>query len=254
MALYVCTTSNYRFVGMAPRWKPEQKGSQPNATTRRSRTRVSAALVVPPAAATVRLAFEDAYEKQAILHYHRATASTRSAWETEVVSRVAASERMLNKMHVMLQMALSSHANCATPPVDTIVGESLEERSASREPAVASLTAPSLSIHANVPEHLKSTMWADDYVEFSSLLKQKISFKQDYTSSIQTPSMDRDPVFHVSATAQPELRTFQQWCRAFEVFMSIYTTRPHKSVDAPKLLKYQQTVRNLAEQGGDWRS
>ena len=81
MALYVCTTANYRFVGMASRRKPEQKGSQPNATTRRSRTHVSAALGAPPAAATMSLAFEDAEEKQAILH--GATESTRSAWENE---------------------------------------------------------------------------------------------------------------------------------------------------------------------------
>ena len=36
--------------------------------------------------------------------------------------------------------------------------------------------------------------------------------------------------------------------------MSIYMTRPHKDVDAPKLPKYLKTVRNLDERGGDWRS
>ena len=297
MALYVCTIVNCRFVGMAPRRKPRQKGKQPNMTTRSSRTRVSAALGAPPPAATMRLAFEETEEMQAILHSHGATASNRSTWESGVEGRLAASERMLNEMHGMLQLALATPAGAANPASDPVVSESPGERSASREPVaslaretasgqdvstappwpslhsaatgmhdilqglpcatqerVASLTAPSLSIHAHVPEKVKSKIWADEYVEFSSLLKHKNSFKQDYTLSIQTPSMDSDPVFRVSPTAQPELRTFQQWCRAFEVFMSIYTTRPHKGVEAPKLLKYLQTVRNLAERGGDWRA
>ena len=36
--------------------------------------------------------------------------------------------------------------------------------------------------------------------------------------------------------------------------MSIYLTWPHKGIDALKLLKYLQTIRNLSERGDDWRS
>ena len=49
---------------MSTRRKPQQKGSQPNVTTRSTRTRVSAALGAPPPAATMRLAFEEAEEMQ----------------------------------------------------------------------------------------------------------------------------------------------------------------------------------------------
>ena len=69
---------------------------------------------------------------KAILHSHGATASTQSAWESGVESRIAASERILNEMHGMLQLTLANPASAANPASD--VGESQVEQSASREP------------------------------------------------------------------------------------------------------------------------
>ena len=57
-------------------------------------------------------------------------------------------------------------------------------------------------------------------------------------------------MFSVAPKVHTELKSFQQWNRAFEIFMSVYLSQPSKVKQAPNLLKYVQTVRNLSERGG----
>ena len=87
---------------------------------------------------------------KAILHSHGATASTRSVWESAVESRIAAPERILNDMHGMLQLA--NPASASNPASDTVVYESLGERSASREPIASRHTNRALR-HGLVNDH-----------------------------------------------------------------------------------------------------
>ena len=58
----------------------------------------------------------------------------------------------------------------------------------------------------------------------------------------------------VAPKAHTELKSFQQWNRAFEIFMSIYISKQSKVDQAPNLLKYMQTVRNLSNRAGDWQA
>ena len=254
-------------------------------------TRLSAALGAPPSPSTS-VDFEDAEELQEIVAevtarsaVHDAGASSeavvatsggpsRVAWEQQVDAHMANTDRLLLEMHGMLQSALSNTrpdvvdlpAPSTAMPVqeqapipwpstsgmgfDAIIG-SLPEATQER---VSGLTASSLPIHAHVPQKLKNKIWADEFIELGSLLKTAHNRRPDYSLSIQPATGEGEPMFSVASKAHTELKSFPQWNRAFEIFMSVYLSKPSKVDQAPNLLKYVQTVRNLSERGGDWQA
>ena len=251
--------------------------------------RASASLGAPPPTASAEVAFDEAAGMQDILQSHGPATETREparqTWERSVERRLDESSKMMREMHGMLESVLANRPTDNTAsgvqptgqPSVAVASVSTTRATASSQDAdntpppwpslstagmhdiiqglpyatqerVATLTAHSLPIHIHVPEKIRAKIWADEYVPFSALLKSNQSFRQEYSLAIQSTA-DTEPVLRVLPAAQAEIRTFYQWTRAFEIFMSIYLTRPHKGIDAPKLLKYLQTIRNLSERG-----
>ena len=270
---------------------PKRKGRPPaRATAAKAarHTRASSAMGAPPPSTSVDL--EDAEELQEILAeaaarpaVGNALASPEAAgvaasgrpsrveWERQVDARLANTDRLLQEMHGMLQSALtntrpeavgqptSSTAapvqEPAHPPWPSTSGMGFEEMvqrlpEATQE-RVSVLAASSLPIHSHVSEKIKNKIWAEEFVDFSTLLKT-YNHRPDYSLTIQPGKGEGEPMVSVAPKAHTELKSFQQWNRAFEIFMSIYISKPSKVDQAPNLLKYMQTVRNLSDRAGDW--
>ena len=110
-----------------------------------------------------------------------------------------------------------------------------------------------ISLAARVSSKIKAKIWAQEYIDFGSLLSlspssnsYSLSLKANNEISSVTPKLFLEPnekprrIFHIS-----------QWLTAFNTFVSVYTERfPQK---APQLMKYCETVRDISAKGGDWR-
>ena len=106
----------------------------------------------------------------------------------------------------------------------------------------------SLPLGSVVPTKIKSRIWADEYVELQSLIKdddeEEVTFtlnknKGGSLLSVATPNQRAKPINNI-----------QDWSNAMLVFGAIYTQR-HPST-APKLFKYIKTVRDMESKGGNW--
>ena len=166
---------------------------------------------------------------------------SRVAWEQQVDARLANTDRLLLEMHGMLQSALSNtRPDVVEPPApstampvqeqapvlrpstsgmgyDEII-ESLPEATQER---VSALSASSLPIHVHVPQKLKHKIWADEFIEFK-LLKTALNRRPDYSLSIQLATGEGELIFSVASKELTKLKSFQQWNRAFQIFMSVY--------------------------------
>ena len=49
------------------------------------------------------------------------------------------------------------------------------------------------------------------------------------------------------------IRSFSQWSRAFQIYMSVFLVKPGNAMMAPKMLKYLNVIRNISVRGGIWR-
>ena len=119
---------------------------------------------------------------------------------------------------------------------------------------VASFVSPCLPIHAQVSEKQKQKIWADEYVDLASLLRQQGPDSDSYSLSFSAGGDDRMPSISLAPRRKQSIISFTQWSQAFQVMMSVYLSQPARAADAPALLKCQQVMQDLAERGGDWRT
>ena len=113
--------------------------------------------------------------------------------------------------------------------------------------------SPGLPIHMHVAEKEKQKIWADVYVDLIALLNENIE-DEHYALAVTSGGGGHRPEIYIAPRRKNVFRSFSQWAKAFQVFLSIYLSKPSRAADAPALLKYQQTVQNIAERGGAWRS
>ena len=112
-------------------------------------------------------------------------------------------------------------------------------------------TSLAVSLASRVSAKLKAKIWANEYVDFGSLLFSSPQDEGKYSLSM-TPSGSSN---HPQVTLEPRhptkrIHNIQQWVSAFNIFVSVYTER-FKS-DTPQLMKYCEVVRDLALKPGDW--
>jgi hypothetical protein len=110
-----------------------------------------------------------------------------------------------------------------------------------------SITIP---IDAQVSPKIKAKIWANEFIEFGSLLnpyvgetRYQLSLAQSESSVITLslePSTKIKPIYSIDA-----------WTSAFQIFVGVYTSKFPQ--EAPDLMKYSEVVRSLAARGGNWR-
>lgn len=101
-----------------------------------------------------------------------------------------------------------------------------------------------IPLGANTPSRLKQKIWSDQFFDFNSLLpnhkESTISIQiQQYSLSFSNPTPSK----------ASNLLSIEQWTNAFHIFMAIYIEK--KPQDAPHLLKYISTIREIASSNGD---
>ena len=119
----------------------------------------------------------------------------------------------------------------------------------------SNFASSSLPIHAHVSARIRAKIWAGEFVHLATLLwdrERKTHDSNSYELSLIPAREGAPPAMQVSEKPVQHIGSFQRWLKAFETYMSIMLLQPHCVADAPKMLQYINTVRNLYERGGNW--
>ncbi|KAJ8319669.1 hypothetical protein KUTeg_002778 [Tegillarca granosa] len=143
------------------------------------------------------------------------------------------------------------HSDVQTTSVPNLInrifsGESPAVQSTPSVPLPFSL-ADGIPIGATVSQKIKQKIWDDEYLDFHCLLS---SYSEDPLSIDISPGI-------INVKQNSKYRhplSINQWTTCFLTFMAIYIKK--HLVEAPHLLKYALTVRELHQNFGDtaWRS
>ena len=98
---------------------------------------------------------------------------------------------------------------------------------------------------------IKAKIWANEYIDFGALLsvappREKFALSMVFSGgAVNQPQLTLEPY-----QTPKKVTNISQWLTAFNTFVSIYSVKC--SQDAPKLMKYCEVVRDLANKSGDW--
>jgi len=116
-------------------------------------------------------------------------------------------------------------------------------------PMFSSVTVP---LGSRLSSRIKGKIWEGEFVDFGSLLdpslvpdKYSISVTTPKGESMATPKLTLEPT-----TAAKKITNIDQWLSAFHTFVAVYCVKHQKEIQ--NLMKYGETVRDVAVRGGDW--
>lgn len=117
-------------------------------------------------------------------------------------------------------------------------------------PLFQSIAVP---LGSRVSAKLKSKIWADEFVDFGSLLdtspnrdKYSLSFTApNGSATAKTPQLTLEPV-----QSNKKVSTINEWLSAFHTYVAIYCVKYPGEI--PNLMKFCESVRDIAARGGDW--
>ena len=105
---------------------------------------------------------------------------------------------------------------------------------------------------SRISEKIQSKIWANEYIDLGTLLHRTSPSDYKYNFVVQTTQSNDRPVISLEpAQKAKRIIAIDQWITAFQTFVAIYTVRFPK--DAPALMKYSETVRDLAAKNAHWR-
>ena len=118
---------------------------------------------------------------------------------------------------------------------------------ANREP----FASIAVALGSNVSPKLKAKIWANEFIEFGSLLTS--SPNQDRYSVCLTPSSNSSSQPRLTLEpCQPskKIHNFLQWLSAFNIFVAIFSEK--FPTETPRLMKYSEIIRDISTKPGDW--
>ena len=104
----------------------------------------------------------------------------------------------------------------------------------------STFTSISVSLSSRVSAKLKFKIFANEYVDFGPL----------FSSFRNNPNPNRSQITLEPLQNAKRIQCFQQWVSAFNIFVSVYSEK--FTAETPRLMKYCEVVRDLAQEGGDW--
>ena len=126
------------------------------------------------------------------------------------------------------------------------VASNKEEEDTSQQPSVYSSI-----IDFKVPKKVRKKIINDKFIEICELLPELIPDNKEYTIQVG----DEGAAFLVPLAPKVDL-TFDQWCEAFDIFISVYIETAKSRIGAIDLLKalltYKKSIRDLHKSGHDW--
>lgn len=104
-------------------------------------------------------------------------------------------------------------------------------------------------LESRVSDRLKAKIWANEYIDFGSLLTvspEETKYRLSVANDNDNPSLCFEHV-------KPKRKslTIDQWLTAFNVFVAVYTVKAPHSISC--LMKYCEVVRDIAAKQGNWR-
>ena len=108
-----------------------------------------------------------------------------------------------------------------------------------------------VNLGSRVSAKIKAKIWANEYIDFGALLSVAPPREKFALSMVSSGGAVNQPQLTLEPYHTPKKVTnISQWLTAFNTFVSIYSVKC--SQDAPKLMKYCEVVRDLANKSGDW--
>ena len=106
-----------------------------------------------------------------------------------------------------------------------------------------------LPIDSRVSAKIKGKIWNEEYLDFGVLLSNPLTDK--YQLSFQNTGAGLPASLCLEPVSKPKrILNIETWQQAFYIFVGVYTQKyPH---EAPALMKYGQTIRDLAARGQNW--
>ena len=119
-----------------------------------------------------------------------------------------------------------------------------------RSQASQTFLSASLPIDSQISCKIKEKIWNEEFVDFGALLSNPGQNK--YQISLQNSEAGTSASFCLEPVSRPKkIMSIEVWQQAFYIFAGVYTQKhPH---EAPALMKYGQTIRDLAARGQNWR-
>ena len=109
-----------------------------------------------------------------------------------------------------------------------------------------------LAIDLRVSAKLKGKIWDEEFIDFGSLLSNSTNGNDKYQLSFLSSNGGLPASFCLEPAAMPKkILNIEAWLQAFHIFVGVYTQR--YPVEAPALMKYGQTIQDLAARGLNWR-
>ena len=138
---------------------------------------------------------------------------------------------------------------------EAITGQSstvVSALSAPPAPGISEVFTPAaLPLDARIPARVKAKIWANEYIDFATLLINNTP-SPNYQLTINQSSDDGPPTLSIEpSTKTNKINHIAAWSAAFRFFVAVYTTRyPH---EAPALMKYGDVIHELSSRGHQWR-
>ena len=109
-----------------------------------------------------------------------------------------------------------------------------------------------MAIDSRVSAKLKGKIWDEEFIDFGSLLSNSANGNDKYQLSFLSSNGGLPASFCLEPAAKPKkILNIEAWLQAFHIFVGVYTQR--YPVEAPALMKYGQTIQDLAARGQNWR-
>ncbi len=96
---------------------------------------------------------------------------------------------------------------------------------------------------------LKEEVWTNKFVEFTDLLAAE--GESDFQVAQETLELDQQ-LGIVVKKSKKQIKTLQEWEKAFMVFVAVYTQKPDLKGDLANLFSYWWEIKSMAEEGADF--
>ena len=108
-----------------------------------------------------------------------------------------------------------------------------------------------VSLSSTVSSKIKAKIWSNEYINFGTLLSLSPN-NHKYSITVASSDSESSRPHLTLEPSQPakKVQSITQWLSAFNIFVAIYAEK--QATDTPKLMKYCETVRDIATKPGDW--
>ena len=168
--------------------------------------------------------------------------SQRVTRQHEHSANLTSSGLSIEGTHLNTTTGFDASSSLSNPGcVDSHASSAEAVRSAFAEAAGTGFVSAAVPLHSRVPLKTKDKIWADEYVELSTLQDESVD---DVTISVKAG--------HISTTSSAKRRylTIEQWTDAFSTFSSVY--RLKFQGQSEQLSTYMSIVRKIANERGAW--